>query len=45
MVPVGLGLAIALIFFGPMVSWIAAVAALGLMYVDRLELNVKDQVS
>ena len=45
MVPVGLGLAVALIFFGPMVSWIAAVAALGLMYVDRLELNVKDQVS
>lgn len=45
MVPVGLGLAAALIFFGPMVSWIAAVAAVGLMYVDRLELNIKDQVS
>ncbi len=45
MVPVGLGLAVALIFFGPLVSWIAAAAAVGLMYVDRLELTVKDQIS
>lgn len=45
MVPVGLGLAMALIFFGPLVSWIAAAAAIGLMYVDRLELNVKNQIS
>jgi len=45
MVPVGLGLAVALIFFGPLVSWIAAAAAVGLMYVDRLELNVKNQIS
>ncbi len=45
MVPVGLGLAAALIFFGPMVSWIAAVAALGVMYVDRLELDAESQIS
>lgn len=45
MVPVGLGLAAALIFFGPMIAWIAAVAGLVLMYLDRLELNVKGQVS
>lgn len=45
MVPVGLGLAAALIFFGPMVSWIAAAAALGLMYVDRLDLAIENQVS
>ncbi|WCR10710.1 TRAP transporter fused permease subunit [Paracoccus stylophorae] len=45
MVPVGLGLAAALIFFGPMVSWIAAVAALGVMYIDRLELDAESQIS
>lgn len=45
MVPIGLGLAAALIFFGPMVSWIAAAAAVGLMYADQLELNAKDQIS
>nr|WP_254899052.1 TRAP transporter fused permease subunit [Thalassococcus arenae] len=45
MVPVGLGLAVALIFFGPLVAWIAAAAAIGLMYVDRLELTDKNQVS
>ncbi|MGP6086176.1 TRAP transporter permease [Antarctobacter jejuensis] len=45
MVPVGLGLAVALIFFGPLVAWIAAAAAVALMYVDRLELNVKNQIS
>lgn len=45
MMPVGLGLAIALIFFGPLVSWIAAAAAVGLMYVDRLELTVNNQIS
>lgn len=45
MVPVGLALAIALIFFGPTVSWIAAVAALGLMYIDRLDLTAKNQIS
>lgn len=45
MMPVGLGLALALIFFGPIVSWIAAAAAVGLMYFDRLDLNAKNQVS
>jgi TRAP transporter 4TM/12TM fusion protein len=45
MVPVGLGLAAALIFFGPTVSWIAAVAAIGLMFVDRLQLTVENRVS
>ncbi|WP_417522635.1 TRAP transporter permease [Marinovum sp.] len=45
MVPVGLALAIALIFFGPLVSWIATVAAVGLMYIDRLELTAKNQIS
>ncbi|WP_417210406.1 TRAP transporter permease [Antarctobacter sp.] len=45
MMPVGLGLAIALIFFGSTVSWVAAAAAIGLMYVDRLDLTIKNQVS
>jgi TRAP transporter 4TM/12TM fusion protein len=45
MVPVGLGLAAALIFFGPMISWIAAAAAVGLMYIDRLDLTTKNQIS
>lgn len=45
MVPVGLGLAVALIFFGPVVSWIAALAAAGLMYVDRLDINEKQPIS
>lgn len=45
MVPVGLGLAIALIFFGPAMSWIAAAAAVGLMYLDRRELKAKNQNS
>ena len=45
MVPVGLSLAIALIFFGPVVSWIAAIAAVGLMYVDQLQINDKQQIS
>ncbi|MDQ2094926.1 TRAP transporter permease [Rhodalgimonas zhirmunskyi] len=45
MVPVGLSLAVALIFFGPVVSWIAAVAAVGLMYFDQLEINQKQQIS
>lgn len=35
MVPAGLGLAVALIFFGPVVSWIAAAAAAGLLILDR----------
>ncbi len=39
MAPIGLGLAVALIFFGPTVSWLAAVAAVVLMYVDRLDLK------
>ena len=45
MTPVGLALAGALIFFGPLVSWIAAAAAVGVMYVDRLEITAKNQVS
>lgn len=45
MVPVGLGLAAGLIFFGTIVSWIAAVAAVGLMFLDRLELTNKDQTA
>lgn len=45
MVPFGLGLAAALIFFGTVVSWIAALSALGLMYVDRLEINKKQPIS
>lgn len=45
MVPVGLGLAIALIFFGPTVSWIAAAAAIGLMYIDRSDLTIENRVS
>lgn len=45
MVPVGLGLAVALIFFGPVVSWIAAFAGLGVIYVDRLNLTSKTQIS
>lgn len=45
MVPVGLGLAAGLIFFGPVVSWIAAAAAIGLLVVDRLELTTRKQVS
>ncbi|MHA6327263.1 TRAP transporter permease [Roseivivax sp. CAU 1753] len=45
MLPVGLGLAVALVFFGPLVSWIAAAAAMVLMYVDRLELTGKNQIS
>ena len=39
MAPVGLALAVALIFFGPTVSWLAAIAAVALMYVDRLDLK------
>ncbi|MCK0139912.1 TRAP transporter fused permease subunit [Aliiroseovarius sp. F47248L] len=45
MVPVGLGLAAALIFFGPTVSWIAAIAGLGLLYFDRLDLTSKETIS
>jgi len=45
MVPVGLGLAVALIFFGPVVSWIAAACAVALMIVDRLELTARKQIS
>lgn len=45
MTPIGLGLAIALIFFGPVVSWTAAAAAVGLMYFDRLNLTNKHQIS
>ncbi len=45
MTPVGLTLAAGLIFFGPFVSWIAAAAALGLMFFDRLELTAKNQIS
>ena len=41
MVPLGLGLAAALIFFGTLVSWLAAIAAMGLMLFDRLELKTK----
>jgi TRAP transporter 4TM/12TM fusion protein len=45
MVPVGLALAAALVFFGPIVSWIAAAAGVGLMYFDRLDLTAKDPIS
>lgn len=45
MVPVGLALAIALIFFGTVVSWAAAAATLGLMVIDRLELRTKPKIS
>ncbi|MBU2983145.1 TRAP transporter fused permease subunit [Lentibacter algarum] len=45
MVPVGLGLAAALIFFGTLVSWVAAAVAVGLMIFDRLELKTKNQIS
>ncbi len=45
MVPVGLGLAVALIFFGPIVSWIAVAAGIGLMFIDRLNLTAENQVS
>lgn len=45
MAPIGLGLAVGLIFFGPIISWISAAAALGLMWIDRLDLNGKNQVS
>lgn len=45
MMPVGLGLAAALIFFGTFVSWVAAAAAVGLMIFDRLELKTKNQIS
>ncbi|MEN8935018.1 MAG: TRAP transporter large permease subunit, partial [Planktotalea arctica] len=45
MVPVGLGLAAALILFGTLVSWVAAAVAVGLMIFDRLELKTKNQVS
>ncbi|MEY8828295.1 TRAP transporter permease [Sedimentitalea sp. XS_ASV28] len=45
MVPVGLGLAAALIFFGPTVSWIATAAAVGLMVYDRLEFTNKPQMT
>lgn len=46
MVPVGLALAAGLIFFGSIVSWISAAAAVGLMFLDRLELTTKrNQIS
>ncbi|EKE43224.1 hypothetical protein OCGS_2815 [Oceaniovalibus guishaninsula JLT2003] len=45
MVPVGLALAAGLIFFGPVVSWIAAAAAVGVMYLDRLDLTVTKPIS
>lgn len=45
MMPVGLGLAAALIFFGTFVSWVAAAVAVGLMIFDRLELKTKNQIS
>lgn len=45
MVPVGPGLAAALIFFGPVVSWTAAVASLGLLTFDRLELSARTRNS
>lgn len=45
MVPVGLGLAVALIFFGPVVSWIAAAAALGLLVLDRSAPTVQNRIS
>jgi TRAP transporter 4TM/12TM fusion protein len=38
-------LAAALIFFGALASWIAAAAAIGLMYFDRLELKTKNAIS
>ncbi|WP_424988139.1 TRAP transporter permease [Microbulbifer sp. S227A] len=43
MVPLGLGLAAALIFFGPILSWIATVATLGLMVLDRLDISNTNQ--
>lgn len=45
MTPVGLALAVGLIFFGPIVSWIAAAFAIGLMYFDRMGLMTKNQFS
>lgn len=45
MMPVGLALAVALIFFGTIVSWIAAAAAVSLMIFDRLELKTGTQIS
>ncbi|MBU2867593.1 TRAP transporter permease [Pacificibacter marinus] len=45
MVPVGLGIAIGLIFFGPIASWGAAIAAVALMAFDRLELTNKSIIS
>ncbi|MDR6264471.1 MULTISPECIES: TRAP transporter fused permease subunit [Rhodobacterales] len=45
MVPVGLALAAALIFFGALASWIAAAAAIGLMYFDSLEPKTKNAIS
>lgn len=45
MAPIGLALAAGLIFFGPVVSWIAAIAAVGLLFADRLELNMRKQIS
>ncbi len=45
MVPVGLGLAAGLIFFGPLVSWCAAFAAIAVMYFDSLTPKSKPIVS
>jgi hypothetical protein len=45
MVPVGLGLAAALIFFGPLLSWVAAAVAVGVMIFERLELKTENQIS
>jgi TRAP-type uncharacterized transport system fused permease subunit len=45
MTPVGLALAAGLIFFGTTVSWIAAAAAVGLMFFDRLDLKPRNQIS
>jgi hypothetical protein len=45
MTPIGLALAVGLIFFGPIVSWIAAAFAIGLMHFDRVGLMTKNQFS
>jgi hypothetical protein len=40
MIPIGLGLAAALLFFGPLVSWIASASTLLLLLFDDGAMNI-----
>ena len=45
LVPVSLALAVGLIFFGTIVSWVCAALALGLMFLERAQISPRTKVS